>query len=357
MDNLKLNKFLTRFFIVFFVNFIVVAGDHSMDILGFNFREISFSFYFITYWLIIWYVSSLFNAWIHKKQDLSIHIKHQNNYLLFFFNFVFGLIAAFFANWLYREGDIYFFNMSETWSSVPIFNPELTMSLFTFYMMIFTADIFFKSSIRRKEDQLKMEKLKQETTMAQYLLLKSRIEPHFLFNSLSVLSSIIHSDINLAEEFILRLSKTLRYVIEKNELALVPLEEEIRFVDNYFFLIRNRFDEGIVFKNSIDESIIQNSYIPPASLQLLIENAVKHNKFTTETPLQIHLFNDKNHLIVKNNINLRDDIFDSTNQGLENLTQRYSYFSDEAVSITINETDFIVSMPILTKTDYERFNI
>jgi LytS/YehU family sensor histidine kinase len=183
------------------------------------------------------------------------------------------------------------------------------------------------------------------------------LEPHFLFNSLSVLSSIIHTDIDLAEEFILRLSKTLRYVIEKNELTLVPLKDEIQFAEDYFFLIRNRFEEGIIFENSIESSIIQNSYIPPASLQLLIENAVKHNKFSSDVPLQIQLFNDDGNLIVKNNMNLRDDLAESTKQGLQNLVQRFSYFSDHMVGIVEEESEFIVSMPILTKSDYERFNI
>ena len=247
--------------------------------------------------------------------------------------------------------------MNETWSEVPIFNPELTMSLFSIYMMIFTADVFFTSTLKRKEDQLKMEKLKRENTLAQYLVLKSQIEPHFLFNSLSVLSSLIHTNVDLAEEFLLRLSKTLRYVIEKNELALVPLQEEIRFVDDYFFLIRHRFDKGIVFENTLDKSIVQNSYIPPASLQLLIENAIKHNKFTIEKPLRISLYNDEKQIVVKNNIDLRDDIVESTNQGIQNLTQRFSYFSEQAVNIVITESDFTISMPILTKTDYERFNI
>lgn len=357
MDSLRSNKFLMRFSLVFFVHLIFVMGDQSMEIWEFGLRRAWFLFHFISYWLIVWYVAAYFSKGIHRKQTLSAKNKSWYGYLLFFSNFVFGFIAGFGYNILYRTSDVYLFQMNEAWSDVPLFNPELTMSLFSIYMMIFTADVFFTSILKRKEDQLKMEKLKQETTLAQYLLLKSRIEPHFLFNSLSVLSSIIHTDVNLAEEFILRLSKTLRYVIEKNELALVSLKEEIRFVEDYFFLIRTRFDEGIIFENSIDKSIILNSYIPPASLQLLIENAIKHNKFTTGEPLKIQLYTEGELLIVNNNINLRDDIADSTNQGLQNLTQRFSYFTEKAVSINIDENDFTVTMPILTKTDYERFNI
>ena len=287
------NKLIIRFSVIFFVHLIFVTGDATMDIWGFNFRRIVFSTFFITFWMFIWYAAGYINDIIHNKQALSPEHKSGYNWLLFFFNFVFSLTAAFIANLAYRFGDLYFFESYEAWADVPIGNPELTMSLFSLYMIIFTADIYFASTIKRKEDQIKMEELKRENTLAQYLVLKSQLEPHFLFNSLSVLSSIIHTDINLAEEFILRLSKTLRYVIEKNEMTLVPLREEIQFVDDYFFLIRNRFEEGIIFENSIEESIIQSSYIPPASLQLLIENAVKHNKFSAKDPLQIHIYNDQ----------------------------------------------------------------
>ena len=358
MNRKNVNKFFVRLLFIFLINFIVKIGDQSISVFSdFTFRGFVFSFYFITYWLCIWYVAEIFNLKIHYRQESSLGSKKFYTFLLFSFHITYGLLVSFGANLFYRLGDIHVFHMNIPWSDVPLFNPEFTLSLFMIYMIVFSYDNYFYSSIKRKEDQIQLEKLKQENTLAQYLNLKSQIEPHFLFNSLSVLSSIIHTDINLAEEFILRLSKTLRYVIEKNELALVPLKEEIRFVDNYFFLIRNRFDDGIVFENSINDSIIQSSYIPPASLQLLIENAVKHNKFTSDDPLRIQLFADGESITVKNNINLRDDIADSTNQGLQNLTQRFSYFSNKEVTITITETDFTVSMPILTKTDYERFNI
>jgi sensor histidine kinase YesM len=357
MNNLWSNKFIVRFSLVFFIHLLFIAGDESQAILEFSIRRIVFSLFFISYWLIIWYVAAYFYVWIQKKQSISTVNKSLYTYGLFFANFIFALIAAFANNLLYRFGDIHFFHKLANWSDVSIFNPELTMSLFSIYMMVFTADIFFTSSLKRKEDQIKMEKLKQENTLAQYLVLKSQIEPHFLFNSLSVLSSLIQTDIDVAEEFLLRLSKTLRYVIEKNELALVPLNDEIQFVENYFFLIKNRFEEGINFENTIDESIIQNSYIPPASLQLLIENAVKHNKFTGDDPLLIRLYAKEGFLIVKNNINLRDDVEVSTNRGIQNLTQRFSYFSDKAVNISVDEIDFTVAMPILTKADYERSNI
>ncbi|MCD4682625.1 MAG: sensor histidine kinase [Bacteroidales bacterium] len=358
MKRKNINKFFVRLLFIFFINFIVKIGDQSINVFSdITLRGIVYTSYFIIYWLCIWYVAEFLNSKIQKRQESSSGSKKFHTFLLFSFHFAYGMLVSFLANLFFRFGDIHVFHMDIPWSGVPLFNPEFTLSLLMIYIMVFSFDIYYQSNIKRKENQIQLEKLKQENTLAQYLNLKSQIEPHFLFNSLSVLSSIIHTDINLAEEFILRLSKTLRYVIEKNELALVPFKEEIRFVEDYFFLIKNRFDEGIIFENSIDKSIILKSYIPPASLQLLIENAIKHNKFTSDDPLRIQLFADGELIVVKNNINLRDDIVDSTNQGIQNLTQRFSYFSDKPVSITINETDFTVAIPILTKTDYERFNI
>lgn len=358
MKRKNINKFFVRLIFIFFINLIVKIGDQSIHVFSdITLRGIAYTTYFIVYWLCIWYVAEFLNLKIQRRHESSSGPKKFYTLLLFLFHFAFGMLVSFLAGLFFRLGDIHVFHMDIPWSDVPLFNPEFTLSLLMIYMMVFSFDIYYQSNIKRKEDQIQLEKLKQENTLSQYLVLKSQVEPHFLFNSLSVLSSLIQTNTDVAEEFLLRLSKTLRYVIEKNELALVPLKEEIRFVEDFFFLIQHRFDEGIVFENSLDESIIQNSYIPPASLQLLIENAVKHNKFTEEDPLRINLYNDGKQIIVKNNLNLRDDIVESTNQGIQNLTQRFLYFSENAVNIEINETDFTVLLPILTKTDYERFNI
>ncbi|RLD81988.1 MAG: hypothetical protein DRJ15_02945 [Bacteroidetes bacterium] len=358
MNHKAIKTFLIRLLVVFLIHFIFKIGDQSINVFSeFTSRGFVFSVFFTIYGLIVWYVSAFVNLKIQKGQESSSDHKKYYIFLLFSFHFIYGFAVSFLTNMLYRIGDVYFYNMGETWSEVSILNPEFTFSLFVIYIILFSFDVYYHSNIKSKEDQLQLEKLKQENTLAQYLNLKSQIEPHFLFNSLSVLSSLIQTDVNIAEEFLLRLSKTLRYVIEKNELPLVPLKDEVLFVEDYFFLIKNRFEEGIIFNNSMDQALIQNSYIPPASLQLLIENAVKHNKFTREAPLHIHISATENQIVVNNNINLRDDTSDSTKQGLHNLTQRFAYFSDKAISISSNEAGFTVSLPVLTKADYERINI
>lgn len=354
----RLNKFLIRFSFIFLSHFIFKAGDQSFDsFFSFTMRGFAFSTYFTIYWLIVWYIASYFHQKIQAKQDASTKNKYSFTYLLFFSHLTYGLLASFVANWIYRFGDIYFFDMGEVWSSVNLFNPELTFSLLVIYMMVFSFDFYFQANMKRKEDQLQLEKLKQENMLAQYLNLKSQIEPHFLFNSLSVLSSIINSNADLATEFTLRLSRILRYVIEKNELFLVPLSDEIIFVENYLFLIQTRFENGIVFENTIDEKLIESAHIPPVSLQLLIENAIKHNKFTDSKPLNIRLYSKNSMLIVENNIKLRTDIKETTEQGLENLSQRFVLISDQSISIEKTDLIFRVSLPILNKDQYESFNI
>ncbi len=358
MKNKQLNIFFIRLTFIFLIHFVFKIGDQSFNFFSeFTFRGIIFSTFFIVYWLCIWYLASYLNKKIQRRQDYSINHKKLYTFFLFSFNFVFGFFASLLANHLYRIGDIAFFDMDDIWAIVPLFNAEFILTLLTFYMMVFTFDLYYNSSIKIKEDQLQMEKLKQENTLAQYLNLKSQIEPHFLFNSLSVLSSVIHTDANLASEFTIRLSRILRYVIEKNEFLLVPLSEEITFVENYLFLIQTRFDKGIVFDNTIDKDIINSSYIPPSSLQLLIENAIKHNKFSDESPLQIKMYNNGNRLVVSNNLNIRNDIENSTNMGLDNLSARFAHFSENHVIIDKTDTDFTVTLPILTTQDYERTNI
>ena len=358
MKRQNVNTFFIRLLVISLIHFIIKTGDQTFGgFFDFTFRGFLFSFFFITYWLCIWYIAAFISQKLQKRQESSFENKKFYSFLVFSFHFTFGLLASFFTNYIYRVADIHFFNNIDTWADVTILNPELTISLLVFYLMVFSFDTYYHLSIKRKEDLLQLEKLKQENTLAQYLNLKSQIEPHFLFNSLSVLSSVVHTDVNLASEFTLRLSRILRYVIEKNEFLLVPLKEEISFVENYLFLIHTRFEEGIIFDNQINKNIINTCFVPPSSLQLLIENAIKHNKFTAENPLRIQLFNDEESLIVNNNINIRNDFESSTNLGLDNLSGRYSHFSDKAVVIKKTDVDFTVSLPILTKVHYERFNI
>ncbi len=355
MQKLKTSKFLLRIFVIFLIHFVFKLGDLSFTpFYKITNRGVTFTVFFIIFWIIAWYAAELINNTIlkpsHRKNKLQL-------VMLFGVNFIYGLLMSSIFNFLYRYGDIVLFNNSKAWESVMLFNPELTLSLFTFYMMVFLFDFYYQENIKRKEEQLEMERIQKDNTLAQYLNLKSQIEPHFLFNSLSVLSSLIQTNTDLASDFVLRLSRLMRFVVEKNEMLLVPLSEELDFVENYLFLIQTRFDDGIVFENHLEKMMVLNNFIPPAAIQSLIENAIKHNKFSGEVPLKIKLYSTKNRIVISNNLNLRKDEVNSTKQGLENLKARFSHFTNDQVTITQSKTEFIVSLPLLNEKPYERFNI
>jgi len=358
MDKTAFDKLSVRVLFLFIVHFVFKIGDQSINVFSeFTFRGFVFSVYFILFWLLVWFIAEFFNSKIQEREVQTQTNKNLHTFLLFTFHLIFGFVFAFLANYIYRVGDISIFDNSKEWSTVSTFNPELTISLLLIYMMVFSYDNYNKSIVFSKEAQIEFEKLKQESTLAQYLNLKSQVEPHFLFNSLSVLTSMIHTDADLASEFTLRLSRIFRYIVEKNDFHIVSIKEEISFAENYLFLMQARFVEGIVFKNTLDSVCINSCYIPPASLQLLIENAIKHNKFNAKNPLKISITQSKEYIIVTNNLRPRNDYNKSTKQGLINLQKRYAYFTNMPVNITEAKTEFTVAIPILNEQHYERTSI
>lgn len=232
------------------------------------------------------------------------------------------------------------------WGDNSNFNPTLTLAL----TMIFVTNVgfyeYFKSDITSKETQIKAEKLQKENAIANYKLLKAKIEPHFLFNSLSVLSSIVHKDPYLAEEFILKLSKLMRFAIEQTDKISVTLEDELSFSMNYFFLIKTRFGEAVKIQNDILAET-DKYVLPPYSLQILFENAVQHTKFSIENPLLIHLYNDDEFIYVENNFNQRENPEQSTGIGLDNLTRRIMHLSNKEIQFKISDKSFQVKIPLI----------
>ena len=179
-----------------------------------------------------------------------------------------------------------------------------------------------------------------------YENLKQQLNPHFLFNSLTSLSSLIRLDQKLAGNFLDSLSKTYRYILKNRENELVPLAEEIRFAQNYVRLQQTRFETGLEVRINIDEQV-QHLKIVPVTLQNLIENAIKHNVIDDERPLLIEVINDGPVLIVRNNLQRKNFVETSNKQGLANLQSLYHYLTDRPVEIVQDEKSFIVKIPLL----------
>ncbi len=211
--------------------------------------------------------------------------------------------------------------------------------------IIFYVFWYFKY---RQENKVKEQKIIAGTASAKFDALKNQLDPHFLFNSLNVLTSLIEEDSNKAQKFTTSLSKVYRYVLEQKNKDLVTVDEELQFAKTYVRLLKMRFEDSIVFEIP-EKSSNPEAKIVPLSLQLLLENAVKHNVVTAEKPLHIKVVENGNMLQVSNNYQEKQFVKKSSGVGLTNIQQRYGILTDRKVNIQKTISDFSVQLPILTK--------
>jgi hypothetical protein len=210
-------------------------------------------------------------------------------------------------------------------------------------MLITNAILFF---VNWRKSAIVQEQMKREQLALQYETLKSQVNPHFLFNSLNAVTSLISTDPDKAIQFVKKLSEVFRYVLEQKDNELTTLDAELDFLESYIFLQKIRFGENLMVNINVQE---RNRYIIPLSLQMLIENAIKHNVVSKEFPLTIHI-NSKNgkYLAVNNNLRKKPAI-GSSNLGLENIRSRYGFFTTNPVVVTETENEFRVEIPLLEK--------
>ncbi len=213
-------------------------------------------------------------------------------------------------------------------------------------VIIISIEISTQFFAKWKQSMLEAEKYKTESVQAQLQNLKNQINPHFLFNNMSVLSSLVYKDQDKAVDFINQLSKVYRYLLDNRNSELVSLENEIVFIKSYIYLIQIRFDKNIIFNIDIKENKLV-MLIPPMSIQMLIENAIKHNEISEELSLTITIQSNESELIVKNNLQLRSNQEVSSKSGLQNIKDRYKYYTEKLVVINQDATSFTVTLPLL----------
>ena len=199
--------------------------------------------------------------------------------------------------------------------------------------------------------QVNTEQLKREASQAQFEALKNQVNPHFLFNSLSILSSLVDINPKLSIRFINHLSKAYRYILEQRDTEQVSLKTELDFLNAYCFLLNIRFDDKLQLVNTVSETEATRFGIAPLTLQMLLENAVKHNQMSRRHPLIVSLTTQSDYLLVSNPIQLRlpDDPSTevSTGIGLVNITNRYRLLTARPVLISQADNTFVVSIPLL----------
>lgn len=213
------------------------------------------------------------------------------------------------------------------------------ISSFTFFTVY-----YFRLTVSLQRSRLENEHLKQENLKAQLASLKEQISPHFLFNSLNTLSTLSHEQ--PVKDYVLKMSEVYRYVLHHQQQQEVLVKDELAFIESYSYILESRFEDGIRIDTRIDHEKLKRKILS-FSLQLLIENAVKHNTVSFQRPLAITVYDTDNGLIVENNLRPKTTLEKQSGTGLANLSQRYRLASGKDITITTDQQTFKVEIPFL----------
>jgi len=244
------------------------------------------------------------------------------------------------------SNDHAFRNASEARFSFRIKGPFWLSAWFLFIMLLVLAATVFLF-IRYREDRLRrQERAMKEKIEFEFQVLKNQVNPHFLFNSFSTLMSLIEEEPEQALKYTEYLSDFFRTLLQYKDRELISFKDEITLVENYFFLLKKRYGENLMLEIEISKEI-QNGFIPPMTLQILIENAVKHNIISKEKPLKIKVFEEEKTIVVENNLQMKLNKEKSTGIGLENVRKRYRLITEKEIMIKKTEQVFRVELPVI----------
>ena len=286
-------------------------------------------------WLGAWFFESVKVDSPNFKRKILIR-------LLVFYVSVLAVAFVFFVIIYIIQYSIHFNDFTQFFSN--LFTMEMKgFFIATFFGFTLGAIFFFYVQWNEAVDRIK--KLREEKLIFQYETLKSQVNPHFLFNSLNSLSTLIRKDPDLSEQYIQKLSTIYRYILENEIKEFVPLSAEMEFVSNYFFLQKIRDEEKIDLKVELNKN--ENIQVLPVSVQLLVENALKHNSATRKQPLEITIhFEGIDKLVVRNNLQKKTQLNSSSKIGLKNLNERSRLILNREIEIQETEDEFVVKIPV-----------
>lgn len=285
-------------------------------------------------WILLWKGNELLAGYLSKKISwLEFPLKR---FLAgFIATVVYTLFVVYFLGTLYEQ----------------FFTVYLSSTVVTSVVIAITISLFMHGKsflLNWKKASIEAERFERESIMARYESLRNQVSPHFLFNSLNALTHLVYQDKDRAGQFIRQLSMVYRYVLETREREVVSLKEEIDFVRAYLFLQEIRFGKKLRIDITPDDDM--EGYIPPLAIQMLIENAIKHNVVSEEDPLTVKISNTETHIIVENNLQLKARKEEhSSGVGLENIRRRYELLSKENVVVESSGNCFRVVIPLLGK--------
>jgi sensor histidine kinase YesM len=299
--------------------------------------------YCMTYSLSLYFV----NAFLHIKLD-AIFSKNRYSPKRLIIGFVLSFVVTLFVIFLLRffEALIIKNNTLEVFWNNERASNYIVSSIIAILVLLTIHSFYFYKALQ--ENKVKEQKIIAGTASAKFESLKNQIDPHFLFNSLNVLSSLIEENPENAQKFTTSLSKIYRYVLEQKDKELVSVEEELAFAKTYMNLLKMRFENSLFYELPTTISNPEAKVVP-LSLQLLLENTVKHNVVSEHRPLHIRIFIEGNYLVIQNDYQKKEILQERKGVGLQNIINRYGIITNRKVLIEQNEQTFTVKLPILTK--------
>jgi hypothetical protein len=315
----------------------------SGERIEFNESLLTMLLYYTIYSVPLSLVNSQFFDYLYRKEVWTRFAKYKL-VIGFVGSVVLTLITIFFVRAFIKmvlEG--------KTWQS--FINGEITAYYLSALIITLIISLFFHTVYYYKElqkNKVKEQKVIAGTASAKFDALKNQLDPHFLFNSLNVLTSLIDENPGSAQKFTTSLSKVYRYVLEQKNKELVTVDEELNFARTYMSLLKMRFEDSIIFEIPAAASNPESKVVP-LSLQLLLENAVKHNMVMSSKPLHIKIYEEGDYLVVVNNLQPKQIVKKSSGVGLNNITERYQLLTQQQVKINKGAKEFAVAIPMLTK--------
>ena len=299
----------------------------------------------LTVLLLLWFG----NRFIYKLLNQLIPWASQTAtrfFLQLFLSTLYSLLCINLTYYLFR---------AQTTPSPPNLEQFLVLNvyglLFIIPVLSINFGIFFMMQWKKAHEQ--SDKLKEENLRTQLESLRMHLDPHFLFNNLNVLSALIQKDPQDAQVFLDKFADVYRYVLQYKKEELVPLAVELEFIQAYIFLLRKRFDSQLQIEINIPDELAETVCLPPLSLQLLLENATKHNIISADRPLQIKIVAaGSDWLVVQNSLQPKAQPNPGlSSTGLDNIRKRYNYLSDNNIQVSRTETTFQVKLPLLEMQD------
>lgn len=256
---------------------------------------------------------------------------------------VYTLICANLSYYLFKS------NLTE----LPPDAQQITLlNVYAIFIIIPVFSIFFGIYFltKWKKATLEMEDAKKEAIRSELLALKNHLDPHFLFNNLNILSSLIDTENESAQSFLEKFAEVYRYVLKNKDSEVIQLNQELEFLESYIYLINKRFEHQLEFKLNIEEQALEK-FIPTLAIQMLVENALKHNKYSRQKKLSIRIYTENHLLVISNNYNPISSLAYEKKQGsgLINIEKRYVLLFDKKPEVKIENNQFIVELPLLNK--------